>query len=189
MFILHVVIFQDDGNSINSESTNAKSEQASMSTTTNNKRKSTKRKSMKGKAVAVPKTPYIFKSYVSITEESNKQLFGIQFNHFLKDRMVFACVGGYRCSIYECPPKKTKATETAESDEEDSKSSEEKIEHPIKFLMCYDDPDHDEVFYTVAWSYNAENDHALVAFGGLRSVIRVIDITTGAVKAFTGHSK
>lgn len=113
-----------------------------------------------------------------MTEEHAKQIFVAQFNHFLKDRNIFATASGYRISIYECVEQKTKETE----DDEDFCG--------IKLLRVYDDPDNDEVFYTLAWSIEA-NGSPIIACGGVRSIVRIIYLNSSEMreKKFIGHSK
>lgn len=84
------------------------------------------------------KSLYQFNCFV--TEENAKQIFAVQFNHYVRDRNIFATASGYRISIYEC-------VEPKESEEEDVDEEEDFC--GIKLLRCYEDPDRDEVFYTL----------------------------------------
>jgi polycomb protein EED len=61
----------------------------------------------------------------------------------------------------------------------------------IKLLRAYDDPDRDEVFYTLAWSYDEDNNGGpVIAFGGVRSVVRIIYCNGPGLKdkKFIGHT-
>lgn len=121
----------------------------------------------------VPKSPYQLNCFVS--EEGNKQIFAVQFNHFIKNRCIFATASGFRVSIYEC----------INVDEEDEENEDF---CGIKLLRAYDDPDRDEVFYTLAWSY--EGTSPILACGGVRSVVRTIYINDSKLreKKFIGHT-
>ena len=126
------------------------------------------------------KSLYRFNCFV--TEENAKQIFAVQFNHFVKPRNIFATASGYRISIYECVEEK----ET----EDDEEIGEEDDICGLKLLRAYDDPDRDEVFYTIAWSYES-NGSPIIACGGVRSVVRIIYCNTPGLreKKFIGHSE
>lgn len=114
-------------------------------------------------------------------EENAKQIFACQFNHFVKDRHIFATASGFRLSIYECVEPKEQEEDEDQEDDEDFCG--------IKLLRAYDDPDRDEVFYTLAWSYEANGD-PIIAAGGVRSVVRIIYCNGGMrEKKFIGHSE
>lgn len=116
-----------------------------------------------------------------MVEENAKQIFAVQFNHYVKDRNIFATASGYRISIYECIEPKESEDEGIEEDEDPS---------GIKLIRAYDDPDRDEVFYTLAWSFE-ENGSPILAFGGVRSVVRIIYCNGPGLreKKYIGHSK
>jgi polycomb protein EED len=116
-----------------------------------------------------------------VTEENAKQIFAAQFNHYLKDRNVFATASGNRISIYEC--LEPKESEDEENEEDDDYCG-------LKLIRAYDDPDRDEVFYTLAWSYE-ENGSPIIACGGVRSVVRIIYCNSPGLreKKFIGHSE
>jgi hypothetical protein len=88
---------------------------------------------------------------------------------------LFATASGNRISVYEC------------ADPEDSR--------PIQLTRVYVEPDKDEVFNCVAWSYEingGNNAGPILAAGGVKGVVRVIycnkDPSTGFKNLF-GHSK
>lgn len=83
----------------------------------------------------VPKSPYRLNCFVS--EEGNKQIFAVQFNHFIKNRSIFATASGFRVSIYEC-------INVDDEDEENDDFS------GIKLLRAYDDPDRGEKVFIFA---------------------------------------
>lgn len=99
----------------------------------------------------------------------------------MKDRNIFATASGYRISIYEC-------IEPKESEDEGIEDDEDLI--GIKLIRAYDDPDRDEVFYTLAWSFE-ENGSPIIACGGVRSVVRIIYCNGPGLreKKFIGHSE
>lgn len=117
-----------------------------------------------------------------MTEENAKQIFAAQFNHFVKDRNIFATASGFRISIYECAEPKESEDEGIEEEDDDFCG--------IKLLQAYDDPDRDEVFYTLAWSFEA-NGSPIIACGGVRSVVRIIYLNDPELreKKFIGHSE
>jgi len=145
----------------------------------NQQRKSRGNKRKSSKAIIKPiKTLYRFNCFIS--EEVNKQIFAVQFNHFI-ERKIFAAAAGFRISIYECLEPKETEDEGIEEDDDDFSG--------IKLLRAYDDPDRDEVYYTLAWSYDANGP--IIAAGGVRSVVRIIYVNGPGLreKKFIGHSK
>lgn len=124
----------------------------------------------------------LYKYNCFVTEEYSKPIFAVQFNHFVKDRNIFATASGFRISIYECvDPKESEDEEEIEDDDDFC---------GIKLLRAYDDADHDEVFYTLAWSFEA-NGSSIIACGGVRSVVRIIYCNGQGLreKKFIGHSE
>lgn len=117
-----------------------------------------------------------------MSEETPKQIFAVQFNHFVKDRNIFATASGFKISVYECVEPKESEDEGMEEEDEDFCG--------IKLLRVFSDPDKDEVFYTLAWSYEA-NGSPIIACGGVRSVVRIIYYNGpgSREKKFIGHSK
>lgn len=125
-------------------STNASETGSKRSSTKGSKRKSKGKPSINNNKPV--KSLYRFNCFV--TEENLKQIFAVQFNHFVTTRNIFATASGYRISIYECVEPKESEDEGIEDDDEDFCG--------IKLLRVYDDPDKDEVFYTLAWSYEGK---------------------------------
>ncbi|CRK92403.1 CLUMA_CG005964, isoform A [Clunio marinus] len=138
------------------------------------------RRKSKGKNNANKPIMSLYRFNCFVTEENAKQIFAVQFNHFMKDRNIFATASGYRISIYECIEPKDSEDEGIEDDEDFC---------GIKLLRAYDDPDRDEVFYTLAWSYE-ENGSSIIACGGVRSVVRIIYCNGPGLheKKFIGHT-
>lgn len=126
------------------------------------------------------KSLYRFNCFV--TEENSKPVFAVQFNNFLKDRNIFATASGFRISIFECVERQV-IDDAVEEDEVEEEFC------AIKLLRAYDDPDRDEVFYTLAWSL--DNNSPIIACGGLRSVVRIIYINGPGLREqkFIGHSE
>jgi len=129
------------------------------------KRKKRGRKAKKSVLPLPPKSLYKFSVYLK--EEHGQPMFGVAFNHHLGEGQpnVFATAGSNRVSVYQC--------------EADGK---------IRLLQCYADPDPKENFYSVAWSYDTETGHPLLAAGGARGVVRLFSIATMTCsKHLTGH--
>lgn len=111
------------------------------------------------------KMGYKFTCYMK--EDHAQPIFGVQFNQHLRDGqpLVFATAGNNRISIYQCM--------------EDGST---------KLLQCYSDPDTEENFYTVAWSFDTETGRPILAAAGSRGVIRIFSLATmQCVKHFVGH--
>lgn len=83
--------------------------------------------------------------------------------------------------IYEC-------VEPIKIEDEDEELEEDSF-CGIKLIRAYDDPDKDEVFYTVAWGF--DNESPIIACGGVRSVVRIIYCNGPGLKEkkFIGHSE
>lgn len=156
-------------------STNASETSTQRGSTKGGRRKSKGKPSNNNKPV---KSLYRFNCFLN--EENAKQIFAVQFNHFVKDRNIFATASGYRISVYEC----------VEPKEEDEGIEEDDDFCGIKLLRAYDDPDRDEVFYTLAWSFEA-NGSPIIACGGVRSICRIIYCNGPGLreKKFIGHSE
>ncbi|KFK39391.1 fertilization-independent endosperm protein [Arabis alpina] len=98
-------------------------------------------------------------------QEGKKPLYALVFN-FLDARFftVFAVAGGNRITLYNCL--------------EDG---------AISALQSYSDEDKDESFYTVSWACSVNGD-PFVAAGGLKGIIRVIDVNNEMIhKSLVGH--
>lgn len=151
----------------------AADETASISTSTTSRSKSpSSRRSVRGrysrrKAPKVIRTAYKYDCHVK--EDHGQAIFGVSFNRCLsKDQpLVFATAGTNRCTVYECPR-----------------------EGGIKLMLCYADPDPDEIFYTCAWSFDTNTSLPLLSTAGFRGVVRIIDIQRNeVVKNFIGHGQ
>lgn len=128
-------------------------------------RKSKKIKQQRGRKPA----PSYYKYNSFITESPGTQIFAISFNYFVKDRQIFASAAGNKISIYECL-----------DDEEQS----------MKLLRVYSEPDKDEVFNAVSWSYDSIGP--ILAAAGVKGVIRVIQCNgqpMSCYKNLIGHSE
>ncbi|XP_076062032.1 polycomb protein EED-like isoform X2 [Oratosquilla oratoria] len=150
----------DDTSSVGSGST----AENSRSGTPTQRRKG---KSKRGRKKAVPPLKMGYKFMCYLKEDHGQPIFGVQFNQHLREGqpLVFATAGNNRISVYECI--------------EDGS---------VKLLQCYCDPDSDENFYTVAWSYDTETGRPIVAAAGSRGVIRIFSLATmQCVKHFIGH--
>lgn len=113
----------------------------------------------------------LYKFHSFITETPGNQIFAISFNYFLKDRQIFASAAANKITIYEC-------------------LDSEELGPSIKLLRVYSEPDKDEVFNAIAWSF--DNSGPILAAGGVKSVVRVVQCNgkpMSAYKNLIGHSK
>ncbi|CAB4060026.1 EED [Lepeophtheirus salmonis] len=74
-----------------------------------------------------------------VQEDHQQPIFGVAMNHHLDDPRVFATVGNNRVTVYEA---------LSNGD--------------VKLLQSYADPDADENFYSVAWSYDPSDGKPLL---------------------------
>ncbi|XP_053634896.1 polycomb protein EED isoform X2 [Cherax quadricarinatus] len=128
-------------------------------------RRKGRNKRRRKKTPAPVKMGYKFVCYLK--EDHGQPIFGVQFNQHLRDGqpLVFATAGNNRVSVYQCMD-----------------------DGSIKILQCYSDPDPEENFYTVAWSYDTETGRPILAAAGSRGVIRIFSLATmQCVKHFIGH--
>lgn len=100
---------------------------------TSSNRRNSKSRGRKSKSKSIVKPTKSYKLNCFVSEEGNKQIFAVQFNHFIKTRNIFATASGFRISIYECV--------NAEEDDEENEDF-----CGIKLLRAYDDPDRGEFF-------------------------------------------
>ncbi|XP_031632570.1 polycomb protein esc-like [Contarinia nasturtii] len=100
------------------------------------------------------KLNYHFCSFVQDSARNRKEIWAVDFNHFLKDgeENIFAAVSGPRFYVY-----KTTAN------------------GKMELLMCFEDADPDEDFWTCCWSVNVSRAPILIT-GGSRGVIRIVNI-------------
>ncbi|XP_040581971.1 polycomb protein EED [Lepeophtheirus salmonis] len=100
-------------------------------------------------------------------EDHQQPIFGVAMNHHLDDPRVFATVGNNRVTVYEA---------LSNGD--------------VKLLQSYADPDADENFYSVAWSYDPSDGKPLLAAAGSRGIIRVFSpATMNCLKHYVGHGQ
>jgi polycomb protein EED len=101
-----------------------------------------------------------------VKEDHGKVIYCVAFSKLLPT--FFATVGANRLSIYESKPNGV-----------------------IELVQVYADEDTEEVYFTCAWSFIAAEDQTpvpVVATGGSRGVIKVIDVTAQQLaKTLTGH--
>uniref|UniRef100_T1J4Y1 Polycomb protein esc n=1 Tax=Strigamia maritima TaxID=126957 RepID=T1J4Y1_STRMM len=150
----------DESSSAGSEAPNSENNSRSETPTCRGRKRGRGRRRYKNCKLA-----YRCSSYVK--EDHGQPLFGVQFNHHLKDDVPpsFATVGSNRIAIYECTEK-----------------------GGLKLLQAYADPDSDENFYTCAWTYEDQSGQPLLACAGSRGVIRIINpLTVSCIKHYIGH--
>jgi polycomb protein EED len=107
---------------------------------------------------------YRFSCYAK--ESHGQSIFGVAFNQQLQDvqRYCFAVAGSNKVSIYEC-----------------SKDG------GIILKSTYTDPDKDETFYVVVWTYDPDSMDALLLTAGGRGIIRIINPNNNKYRHLKGH--
>ncbi|KAB7506772.1 Polycomb protein eed-A [Armadillidium nasatum] len=153
---------KDDTSSVGSGSN---ADNSRSGTPTLKKKGKTKRGRKKVPLPPPLKMGYKYSCYLK--EDHGQPIFGVQFNQNLREGqpLVFATAGNNRVSVYECLENGS-----------------------VKLLQCYSDPDPDENFYTVAWSYDTDTGRPLLAAAGSRGLIRIFSIATiQCIKHFVGH--
>lgn len=92
---------------------------------------------------------FVFRNYTG--EGHGQSIYSAQFNQTLINRKIFATVGANQVSTFECLEEGYSIT-------------------PIRVFA---DPDANEIFYSLAWSYNVTDRSPLIAVSGLRGLIRI----------------
>lgn len=165
-----------DGGSSIATSTRTESSQTSSLNASRRRRKKTgfSFNKNKSKASTAPSTTFQpgkrktfnYRFTCSAKESHGQNIFGVAFNPHLQDygRYAFAVAGSNRVSIYECPK-----------------------EGGMVLKSTYTDPDKDEIFYVVVWTYEPDSLDALLLTAGGRGIIRVINPTKNTFKHLKGH--
>jgi len=128
-----------------------------------------KKRKKRGRKPGKPLQPVsgLYKFSCYLKEEHEQPMFGVAFNHYLGEGApnVFATAGSNRVSVYQCEPGNT-----------------------VRLLQCYADPDKEERFYSVAWSFDTETGQPILAAGGARGVVRIFSVATMTCsKHLIGH--
>lgn len=100
-------------------------------------------------------------------EDHGTAIYDIEFCNYLShgEPIIFATCGSNRVSIYEC-----------------------KSDAEITLLQCYSDANGDEIYYSCCWSVDAVSSKPILAVGGYKKIIRIIDpMTKTANKHLMGH--
>lgn len=95
-------------------------------------------------------TRFFRSGYIKLA--SNKPIYGVEFCNCLRsdEIVIFATVGANNVTIFEC------------------------TDYEMKILQTYVDPDEEEIFLTCCWTYSTNTLHAILAFGGVRGIIKLI---------------
>lgn len=132
--------------------------------------------------------PFVFTNYIEDFERQNLPIYGCSFNRFVQNKDIFATVGSNRVSIYEATPLGYQEEVSLSGKNSHGSKAIRKV--PLKLLRCYSDPDPDEIFYTVCWSKDQESKAFLLAVGGLRGIIRIINVSSmNREISLIGHGK
>ncbi|XP_037044743.1 polycomb protein EED-like [Bradysia coprophila] len=111
------------------------------------------------------RSEFTYKNYV--VENRGRIIYAVEFCNCLKDGepIIFATCGSNAVTIYEC------------------KNSGE-----MQLLQCYEDPNKNESFYTLTWSFHPSTLTPVLAVAGLHAIIRIINPTTmTSNKHLIGH--
>jgi polycomb protein EED len=107
-----------------------------------------------------------FKFCGFMKDNNNKPLYGVQFNPYLpKGHNYFGTVGSNKVTVYQCLEDGTN-----------------------RLVQCYSDPNENEDFYSIVWSFDQISGNPLIISAGFLGIIRVIDCgQLECVRHMTGH--
>lgn len=106
-----------------------------------------------------------FRFACQVKEEHGQPLFGVQFNPYYLNEKVFATVGSNRATVFKC-----------------------NSDCSISPLQVYSDADPEEMFYTCAWTYDAETGESLLAIAGAKGLIRIVGTSSATCRtSYSGH--
>ena len=112
------------------------------------------------------KKRFNYKYVCHVREQHGQPLFGVAFNPHLQEggKYVFAVGGSNKVSIYDCTKDKR-----------------------LVLKSTYTDPDKEENFYVVVWTFNPETMDAILIAAGGRGIIRIINPNTNKYRFLKGH--